>query len=142
MSYASRDDMVSRFDELEVIQLTDRDERSGRINDAKLAYALEDASAEMDTYLASRYRVPVKTHARFLAGLCCDIARYRLSGSGVCETDPVRVRYRDAIRFLERAAAGTTTLGLDVTDTPIQSENTVQFELGTRLFSDSDRGGF
>jgi len=79
--------------------LTDRED-VGEIDDGVLASALEDASAEMDTYLASRYSVPVKTHARFLAGLCCDIARYRLSGSETAETNPIRIRYRDAIRFL------------------------------------------
>ncbi|EON13084.1 gp436 family protein [Pandoraea sp. SD6-2] len=141
MSYASREEMIERFGELEVIALTDRDCQR-QIDNGVLDYALEDASAEMNTYLAARYQLPVKTHARFLAGLCCDIVRYRLSGSCTCETDPVRVRYKDAIRFLERVADGAATLGLDVTDTEIQAENTVQFDLGTRIFSDSDRGGF
>ncbi|RRW89151.1 gp436 family protein [Pandoraea apista] len=140
MSYASREEMIDRFGELEVIQLTDRDRR-GEIDASVLAYALEDASAEMNTYLAGRYQVPVKVHARFLAGLCCDIARYRMSGSETVETDPVRVRYKDALRFLEKVANGTATLGLDVTDAPIEAENTVLFDLGTRLFSDSDPGG-
>lgn len=141
MSYATRPEMIARFGETEVIALTDRED-VGEIDDGVLASALEDASAEMDTYLASRYSVPVKTHARFLAGLCCDIARYRLSGSETAETNPIRIRYRDAIRFLERAADGAITLGLDVAGDTIQPANTIQFDMGTRIFSRNDRGTF
>ncbi|KWH56305.1 gp436 family protein [Burkholderia cepacia] len=141
MSYATRQEMIARFGETEVLALTDREE-FGAIDEDVLAGALADASAEMDTYLASRYRVPVQTHARFLAGLCCDIARYRLTGSETVETNPIRIRYRDAIRFLERAADGAITLGLDVAGEAIQPANTIQFDVGTRIFSRTDRGAF
>lgn len=44
-----------------------------------------------------------------------DIARYRLyDDARLSDEHPVRLRYRDAMRFLERVAAGTEVLGQDV----------------------------
>ncbi|QTD89461.1 DUF1320 family protein [Burkholderia anthina] len=141
MGYATQDDMVSRFGSVEVIALTDR-ERLGEIDSALLERALEDAAAEMDTYLAARYRLPITAVPRFLAGLCCDIARYRLVGAEARDTDEIRNRYRDAIKFLTMAADGTVTLGVDPAGSTVQPGNTIRFEQGTRIFSSRDRGAF
>lgn len=141
MSYAAQADMVSRFGSTEVIALTDRD-RTGEIDADLLAGALEDASAEMDTYLAGRYRLPLTNVPRFLAGLCCDIARYRLSGAEARDTEEVRTRFRDAIAFLKLAADGKVTLGVDPAGSTVQPGTTISFNLGSRIFSGRDRGAY
>jgi len=141
MGYATQADMVSRFGSTEVIAMTDRD-RTGEIDADLLSNALDDASAEMDTYLAGRYRLPLSTVPRFLAGLCCDIARYRLAGAEVRDTEEVRTRFRDAIAFLKLAADGKVTLGVDPAGMTVQPGSTIRFEQGTRIFSGRDRGAF
>ncbi|MCE8004226.1 gp436 family protein [Billgrantia ethanolica] len=105
--YASVADMVARFGETEIVELTDL-EHTGEIDTAAAERALEDATAEIDGYLASRYRLPVTGAAPLLSLLCTDIARFRLQ-KGV-STEQARERYEDAVRKLERIADGRINL--------------------------------
>jgi phage gp36-like protein len=45
--------------------------------------------------------------------LCVDIALYRLAHNPLKQTDEMRRRYEDAIKFLERVADGKASIGLD-----------------------------
>ncbi|MCW3479735.1 DUF1320 domain-containing protein [Neisseriaceae bacterium JH1-16] len=138
--YATRDDMVVRFGELEVIQLADREE-TGQIDDTVLSGALEAASVEIDGYLGGRYPLPFAEPPKILTGYACDIARYRLCGSGTQLTEDIRNRFDDAKRFLEMAGAGKITLGGMPGGGPAPVSNTVQFATGTRVFA-RDGGAF
>jgi phage gp36-like protein len=110
MSYAVKQDMIDRFTELEVIQLTNEVvEPSTVINDAVLDRALADGDAEIDGYLMGRYTLPLQTVPGMLKSLCCDIARYRLYDDRA--TDQVTKRYDDAIKLLTRIAKGEVSLG-------------------------------
>ncbi|WP_175948570.1 gp436 family protein [Burkholderia pyrrocinia] len=141
MAYATSDDMVRRFGETEMIEISDRDQ-IGAVDVAVAGNALDDASAEIDTYLAGRYTLPFMGTPRFIAGLCCDIARYRLCVGGTRMTDEIRDRYRDAVRFLELAAAGKVTLGELPSGAPVQPSTTIEFQSGSRIWGDDDRGAF
>ena len=138
MSYAAKANMIARFSEAEVIALTDR-ANIGVVDDTVLAGALAEADAEIDPYLAPRHVLPLASVPRILTGFACDIARYRLCGSGgVTETDEIRNRYKDAIKFLESVASGKIGLGLDAANNIAKPANTVQFSApGARVF---DRG--
>lgn len=138
--YASKADMIRRFGQHEVIVLTDR-EGLGVIDDVLLDGALVEADAEIDPYLAPRHQLPLSRVPKILAGFACDIARYRLCGAGVTETEEVRNRYKDAVRFLENVAAGKIGLGLDATNNVAPPANTVQFSTSvSRVFDRSTRG--
>ncbi|MEW7001901.1 DUF1320 domain-containing protein [Serratia ureilytica] len=106
--YATQADMVLAFGDKECISLTDR-KYTGQIDAEVMAQALEQSSAEIDGYLAGRYPTPWPDTPRVLVGRCCDIARYKLCGSGTQCTDLIRERYEDAIRYLERVADGRIT---------------------------------
>lgn len=131
--YAQRADMIARFGESEVVLLTDR-ARNGQIDDAVLAAALQTATDEVDVYLSGRYPLPLPTAPRILIGVACDIARYRLVGNEVNETDPIRQRYHDAVRLLENLATGKVKLGLPASSTPPVIGG-VKVSGGTRTFS-------
>lgn len=140
MGYAAQTDMVTRFGESEVVAITDRD-LTGAIDPVVLANALDTASAQMDTYLSGRYQLPLNPVPEFLVSVCCDITRYQLCVGGTRLSEDIRDRYRDALRFLEQAASGKITLGV----TPagqVQPVNTVEFNVGTKIFSGRDRGAF
>lgn len=140
MSYATKTNMLARFGEPEVIALTDRT-NLGVVDDTVLAGALAEADAEIDPYLAPRHVLPLASVPKILTGFACDIARYRLCGAGVTETDEIRNRYKDAIRFLEQAAAGKIGLGLDAANNVAAPANTVQFSApGGRVFDRGARG--
>lgn len=133
MAYATRDDMVKRFGEDELIELTDR-ANIGDVDTDLVDSTLEDASAEIDSYLAGRYTVPLAQAPRFLAGLCQDIARYRLCGSGTRSTDEINDRYKNAIRFLEKVANGSVSIGPVALGPVPAASNQVIFNGGAKAF--------
>lgn len=112
MDYADKGDMVANFGEREVIALTDRD-NVGIICDDVLDQALNRAQGEVDAYLQGAYTLPLNPVPVIIRGFVCDIARYRLCGASVNETDEIRKRYEDAIAFLKDVKAGTADLGGD-----------------------------
>ena len=137
MSYASVDDMVARFGELEVLQLTDRNQ-DGVINEEVAAVALADATAEIDAYLG-RFKRPFTDTPPILKRLCCDIARYRLAAaSGVLITEEIRNRYKiDVLDLLRAMAKGEVQLGVDESGAEIPTDSDgVMFVNGkNRVFS-------
>ena len=136
MTYAVKQDMIARFGEREVVALTDRDE-AGVVDDAVLTQGLVTADAEINAYLAGRVALPLATPPLILIGYACDIARYRLTGANVIETDVIGRRYKDAIDFLKLFADGKVQLGVDATNTPPAAPATpaVQFATSGTVFS-------
>lgn len=112
MPYATQSQLIERFGQPELIQLTDRDGSTGAIVTSVLDAALLDASEEIDSYLrvvrALPLSAPVPDRLVRVAG---DIARYHLYDDHAPED--VRTRYEDAIRWLRDVAAGRASLGLD-----------------------------
>ncbi|WP_435100827.1 gp436 family protein [Arhodomonas sp. AD133] len=107
MAYASVQDLIDRFGEDELIELTDT-ERTGQVDQAQVETALEEASAEIDALIRRRYSVPVSPAPALLRRLCADIARYHLDAIGGREH--VAKRRNDAVKRLESIAAGRATL--------------------------------
>lgn len=117
-TYATKQNLIDRFGEPELIQLTDRaNPPSGVIDDTVLTRALEDADGEIDAALAARYTLPLVSIPKVLVKTACDIARYHLYEDAPGET--VRQRYEDAKAFLKDLAAGKQTLGVDAGNTAI-----------------------
>lgn len=111
MPYATQQDLVDRFGETEVIQLSDRTGTAGAIDVAVVAAKLADADAEIDGYLAGRYSLPLVPVPLTLQRIACDIARYHLYDDRVTET--VAARYAAAIKFLTAVSKGDIQLGVD-----------------------------
>jgi phage gp36-like protein len=109
--YASSDDMIESFGEREARTLSDR-ELAGSVDADVLGKGLAKATDEINGYIAGRYKLPLPQTPPILKGICCDIARYRLTGTERTCSDEIRDRYRDAIRYLEKVANGTVTLGV------------------------------
>lgn len=108
MTYATQQDLVDRFGQQELAQLTDP--LAGTVIDAvQVGRALADADAEIDTYLAGRYALPLATTPTVLVRLAADIARYRLWDRNAPEL--VRERYAAAIKLLTQISSGAATLG-------------------------------
>ena len=112
MPYATSAQMIDRFTEREVIAITDH-ANTGEVDTVKLDKALADASGEIDSHLGRRYALPLArggvvlaSQPNLLVGICCDIARYRLTGTEVQETEAIRLRYKDALITLKLLADG------------------------------------
>lgn len=120
MSYATAQDLVDRFGEPEMIQLTnvpggDYEE----VIEANAAPALADAGGTVDSYLRPRYRLPLATVPVRIKAVCCDIARFFLMHGGQREpTKQATDAYDRAIAWLKDIAAGKADLGLDAAGDP------------------------
>src|SRR5690554_6477766 len=98
MAYVNSTEMIARFGELEMIQLTDRDNATGEVDLAVLDAAIADAEAEVDSYISVRYAIPLASVPDIVKSMTADIARYRLYDTEVPEI--VEKRYDAALRFL------------------------------------------
>lgn len=132
MTYATKQDLLERFGDDELVQLTD-ELAQGEIDDVKVTRALVDADADINGYLANRYALPLATTPPMIRRLACEIARYHLFNKA--PTEAVAQRYRDAIRMLEAIAKGLVGLGLDGVGEPINSAGAPDFTTPGRVFT-------
>ncbi len=113
MIYAQPSDMIARYPNRDLVQLTNEDPTQTVVNQIVLQQALADASAEIDGYLESRFTLPLSDPPAVLARLTCDVAMYRLQAlRPLHDLAEARKRYEDAVAVLVRVADGTLTLGL------------------------------
>lgn len=134
MSYIIKQNLLDRFSEQEIIQLTDRIlPATGVVVDAVLNQAIADADAEINSYLTA-YPLPLAVVPANLVRIACDITRYYLYDDAV--TDQVRARYEDAIKYLSQIAKGMISLapssGGTIADTTV---STVEFASTESAFS-------
>jgi len=108
--YVTKQDMIDSFSLTELVQLTDEHD-TGDIDDSKLDLAITKTDAIVDSYIGSRYGLPLSTVPDVLVNYACDIVRYKLSKDRV--TEEVENRHKDAIDWLMRVANGKATLGID-----------------------------
>lgn len=126
MAYATAQEMAERIGEDELAAVADRDGDSVMESSA-ITGALDDASAEIDSYLAGRYPLPLVDTPATVTRFCIDMAMYHLSGNKT--TEEVEKRYQRAISWLRDVAKGFATLGAAPVETTSQG---AFFEAGAR----------
>jgi len=136
MAYAVLQDLIDRYGQTEILELTDRDQ-SGQVDEAVAQKALDDAAAEVDGYLGGRYELPLDSPPPVLSRLTSDIARYRLYDN--LAPDEVRNRYEDAVKFLRAVSEGKISLGASQ---PPESTGSPQVAKGVRMFDTDSLEGF
>ena len=113
MSYATPQDIINRYPNRDLVQLTNEDPTITTINTAVLQQALDDASAEIDGYLGGRFTLPLTDVPEVLNRLACDLAIYRLQSlRPIHDLADARRRYDDALAMLSKVASGEMTLGI------------------------------
>lgn len=132
MGYATPDDLIARYPNRDLVQLSNEDPTQTAINTTPLGQALNDASAEIDGYLESRFALPLADPPQVLTRLACDIAMYRLQTlRPLHDLADARKRYEDAVELLMRVARGEVTLGLPVDSIePAQAPGAVVTQAG------------
>jgi phage gp36-like protein len=133
MTYATLDDMVTRFGQAELVQLTDETLQATAINYEVLERAIADADAQINARLQVRFKLPLQTVPLLLVNVACDIARYRLHAARA--PDHVSKRYDDAIKQLEQVRKGELDLGLDALDATTVDVGGPDSFGGPRVFS-------
>jgi phage gp36-like protein len=133
--YCTPDDLITRFGEDELIQLTDM-QNAGQMDMDVINTAIADAESIIDGYISARYPNlnPVPNSIKRMAA---DIARYQLYDDIAVEH--VEKRYNTAIKTLKDIANGTMIIGKAADDSKPASNNTVQMTSGGNTFSRDDK---
>lgn len=162
LAYATLTDMVNRFGEVEMIQLTDV-ENTGSVNADAVGRALDDAQAFADTQLGLVYQLPLLGCALpptspgadpvyvvppVLKRMVCDLARYYLMPN-LDEKHAAALRVADVRKDLKAIAEGKAQLTCPwggVGGVPLQidpvSDNQVQHSFAPRQLNDDSLRGF
>jgi phage gp36-like protein len=144
VSYATVLDMINRYPNRDLVQLTNEDPAATTIDATPITQALADASAEIDGYIEGRFTLPLTDPPAVLNRLTTDIAMYRMQSlRPLHDLEDARKRYEDAVAMLVKVAAGELTLGLsaDGQEPPIAAvEENVQG--ADRVFSRKKLRGY
>ncbi|HDR1810470.1 TPA: DUF1320 family protein [Pasteurella multocida] len=136
--YATQESLIKRYtaDVLLAVAMT----AQKTLDEVKIQEALEDASQTIDSYLAGRYSLPLKQIPAVLERHCCYIARYFLEKNRA--TNQARQDYEDSIRYLEKVAAGTISLGISEQGETVESDNTTMIESAGSVWARDKSKGF
>ncbi|WP_429956213.1 gp436 family protein [Gluconobacter japonicus] len=112
MAYATVQDMMLRYSEAEILEVTTPPgQEYGQIDQAKVQAALNDATDEMDGYLRRRYQTPVPVVPAKMVSVCCALARFNLCESGyVIAGEKVTDAHKGALAWLRGVSAGSIVL--------------------------------
>jgi len=127
MTYATQQDLIDRFTEEELVQLTDNT-ASGEIDPAPVATALADADAEIEAALVGRYALPMAPVPELLTRIACDLARESLYADQ--PTDVVKDRAKRGRELLLQIARGAMRLGADAAPAEDSSQGLVEIVSG------------
>lgn len=107
MTYVTKQQLIDRFSERELIQLTDRDNKPATtIDDTVVNGAIADAEALVDGYLGKVYELPLGVTPPVLTRISADIARYYLHGKSADKDGPVHRAYTEAASWLKDVSRG------------------------------------
>jgi phage gp36-like protein len=138
MTYCSKQDLIDRFSERELIQLTDRTNTpASTIDDTVVGRAIADAEGLADGYVGKVYTLPLATVPAILTKLVADVARFYLHGEGVEKDSPIRTNYTDAVTYLVNVSRGLVQL-TDATSgetPPAAGGGQVQVSAPDKIFS-------
>lgn len=110
MAYSTINDILKMLSEADLIELTAETD-AGAYDPDVVERAIEDADAEIDGYVGTRYKVSRDPIPPVLRKYSVDIAIYNLYSRRQIVNEEWRKRYEDAVRYLELVAQGKISLG-------------------------------
>jgi phage gp36-like protein len=140
MAYCTESDLLTLIPQQELAELT---ADSGDTPDSQVvAEAINLADAEIDSYLGSRYALPLTPVPDQVKGLSMDMTLYHLYSRRSVAPSVRQQKYETALSFLKQVAAGEAVVeGASelLTETEqVQSE----FSSATRVFSRTTQGNW
>ena len=138
-NYCTQQDMIDRFGNDTVVELTDRAiPPTNTIDTTVLDRAIEDATSFINGFLQSRYTLPLSSIPSVIKRLAVDITRYYLHDEHVPEH--VDNKFKSAEKTLKSVSKGEVNLGIDTLGVKPSSKNDVEIQSGGNVFNRSDNG--
>lgn len=111
MAYVTLQDLIDRFGQDELIQLTDRaNVPPTTVDETVVGKHIADAEALIDSHVGRRYQLPLEAVPPVLTKYAADLARYFLHGDAAEKDSPVERNYREAVRWLELVSKGAIVI--------------------------------
>jgi phage gp36-like protein len=116
MSYATPDQLVARFGEVEIARLSTADGAlSVQVDEARCQAAINSASALAESYLRKQVLVPIANPPQELVDCILDLARYELAhGGGREPTEQMTARQNQRMTWLRDISSGRVELAVSV----------------------------
>jgi phage gp36-like protein len=136
MSYATLQQLIDRYGQDVIVQVTDRaTPPAGAIDQDVVDRALADTAALIDGYLAGRYQLPLATTPSLVIDLALQIAIYKLHR--FAPDEKIKADYDAAMKMLRELAQGIVRLDVAGIEPESAGKNDVLVESPDRMF-DSD----
>lgn len=132
MAYCTLEDLVKRFGLDELVQLTD-DVGNGLIDSQKVQSAIDDATSEIDGWIAGRYTLPLENTPATLVRICANIARYNLYDDAV--SDLVQKQYDASVKFVMSVGKGEISLGPSPQGDVTESDTAIEIQSEPSVFA-------
>ena len=113
MSYATKADIITIYGRDYLSDLLPVDVAVENEVDEAVGEALASACAEIDSYLSTRYSLPLGGSPQALKRPAIDIASYILANRQSRITEQIEKRYEQAIDLLKNISTGKAGLGKD-----------------------------
>lgn len=142
MAYATTAEFVAAVTDLEAAQLAKAAAPATGYDAARIALALADASAELDTYFSAKYATPLTPPPATAKQATICLAREALDRQGRDFVKAAAARWR---AWAKDVARGTAVLGGGVIGTDVPAANTstgVSYSAPDRVFDDTGLAGF
>ena len=111
MAYCTIEDIKGRITEDDLLRVTD-EFGTGLPDNDKIASAISDAEAEVDSYCAKRHTVPFAPPVpAMIVKVCKDIAVYNVYALKNAAHEDISDRYQKAVSYLKDVAKGIVDLG-------------------------------
>lgn len=142
MPYASLIQLKAVIPDGDLALLTDFDGGGGP-SDTRLEQALDDASSEINTYIAKVVNLPLADPPHILTVICRDLAMHRLYVNLGHNSEVYDRLRRDAIATLKSIARGETSIGDDGDgDSTLTSPGVAMTDGPERLFTRDSLKGY
>lgn len=142
MSFATLQQLIDRYGEAMLLDLTDRaNPPAGVIGAAVAERGLADASAVIEGHLAARYAMPLQTVPQILVDVCLKLWVWNLHLH--TPTEKVKADYDQAMRLLRDIAKGDVRLPDSAGSEPAAAEGSgAEFTDRERDFTPETMKGF
>lgn len=133
MAYCTQGDLESRYGADRLAQWADYDQ-DGMADSDTVDGAIEDAQAEIDSYIESRYAVPVSPVPRILKVHTVTLAAYYLAPQRDSVTEDLKSARDDVIDWCKQVAAGQVTLAAATKPAESDGADGVAYDGQDRVF--------
>lgn len=141
MGYCTTTELQELLSEKELAELTA--EIGEDPNEAVAQAAIDRAGAEIDSYLALRYSLPLAATPPRIRALCLDMAVYHLFVRRGIADEVRRQRYQDALSYLRDVAAGKAqVIGADGLEPSGDAAEVVEVASQDRVFDRDKLSGW